>query len=164
MISALLGIIPELDEVDDHQPVEYGALTRCGLDGQMWPCSTIERARALAAVDVVLLEMVDVGWTVWERVPVQMDPRPKGGIVAGYADDEEAGRVYTVLDWKHGRPAIRKIAARDVDTAAVGLPNSRNRIAAYRQLCRHVGKQTGSADGTEIRDIAMALALCQATT
>jgi hypothetical protein len=162
--TALLGHIPELDEVDDHQPVEHGTLTRCEVDGQMWPCSTIEKARTLAGVDVALLEMVDVGWTVWERVPVQMDPRPKGGIVAGYTDDEDAGRVYTVLDWKAGRPIVRKIAARDVDHQAIGLPNSRSRIAAYRQLCRHVGKQTGSADGTEAQDIAMALALCQATT
>lgn len=164
MNTTLLGRLPELDDIDDHQPVEFGTLTRCEVDGQLWPCSTIETAKALAALDTELLEMVDVGWTIWERVPMQMDPRPKGGIVAGYTDDEEAGRVYTVLDWKHGRPIIRKIAARDVDHLAIGMPNSRNRIAAYRQLCRHVGKQTGSADGTEVRDIAMALALCQATT
>lgn len=163
-MTDLLGRVPELDDLDDHQPVEFGTLTRCEVDGQLYPCSTIERAKALAEVDVALLEMVDVGWTVWERVPMQMDPRPKGGIVAGYTDDEDAGRVYTVLDWKHGRPIIRKIAARDVDPHGIGMPNSRNRIAAYRQLCRHVGKQTGSADGTEVRDIAMALALCQATT
>lgn len=163
-MTDLLGRVPELDDIDDHQPVEFGTLTRCEVDGQLYPCSTIERAKALAEVDVELLEMVDVGWTIWERVPMQMDPRPKGGIVAGYTDDEEAGRVYTVLDWKHGRPITRKIAARDVDAGLIGMPNSRNRIAAYRQLCRHVGKQTGSADGTEVRDIAMALALCQAAT
>lgn len=163
-MTDLLGRLPELDDIDDHQPVEFGTLTRCEVDGQLYPCSTIERAKALAEVDVALLAMIDVGWTVWERAPMQMDPRPKGGIVAGYTDDEEAGRVYTVLDWKHGRPITRKIAARDVDPHGIGMPNSRNRIAAYRQLCRHVGKQTGSADGTEVRDIAMALALCQATT
>lgn len=161
---SLLGVITELDDIDDHQPVEYGTLTRCEVDGQLYPCAKIERARALAAVDVELLEQVDVGWSIWERVPAQLDPKPKGGIVAGYTDDEEAGRVYTVLDWKHGRPITRKIAARDIDTGLIGLPNSRNRIAAYRQLCRHVGKQTGTADGTEVLDIAMALALCQATT
>lgn len=163
-MTDLLGRLPELDDIDEHQPKECGTLTRCEVDGQLYPCSTIERAKQLAAVDVELLEMVDVGWTIWERVPMQMDPRPKGGIVAGYTDDEEAGRVYTVLDWKQGRPIIRKIAARDVDPLAVGMPNSRSRIAAYRQLCRHVGKQTGSADGTEVQNIAMALALCQATT
>lgn len=163
-MTDLLGRLPELDDVDDHQPVEFGTLTRCEVDGQLYPCSTIERAKQLAEVDVEFLEMIDVGWTVWERVPMQLDPRPKGGIVAGYTDDEEAGRVYTVLDWKQGRPIIRKIAARDVDPHTVGLPNSRSRIAAYRQLCRHIGKQTGSADGTEVRDIAMALSLAQATT
>lgn len=163
-MTDLLGRLPELDDIDEHVPVVHGTLTRCAVDGQLYPCSTIERAKELDAVDVALLEMIDVGWTVWERVPMQMDPRPKGGIVAGYTDDEEAGRVYTVLDWKHGCPITRKIAARDVDPLAVGMPNSRNRIAAYRQLCRHIGKQTGSADGTEVRDIAMALALAQATT
>ncbi len=162
MNTTLLGRLAELDDIDDHQPTEFGTLTRCEVDGQLWPCSTIETAKALAELDTELLEMVDVGWTIWERVPMQMDPRPKGGIVAGYTDDEDAGRVYTVLDWKHGRPIIRKIAARDVDHLSIGMPNSRNRIAAYRQLCRHIGKQTGSADGTEVRDIAMALALAQA--
>lgn len=164
MISALLGSIPELDEVDDHQPKEYGTLTRCEVDGQLWPCALIEKAKRLAGIDIALLEMVDVGWSIWTWTPAQLDPRPIGGIVAGYTDEEEAGRVYTVVDWKAGRPITRKIAARDVDTGTVGLPNSRNRIATYRQLCRHVGKQTGSADGTEVLDIAMALALCQATT
>jgi hypothetical protein len=164
MNTTLLGRVPELDEVDDHQAVQHGSLTRCEVDAQLWPCSTIERARALAALDTELLELVDVGWTIWERVPMQMDPKPRGGIVVGYTDDEEEGRVYTVLNSKHGAPSVRQIAARDVDHHAIGMPNSRNRIAAYRQLCRHVGKQTGSADGTEVRDIAMALALCQATT
>lgn len=164
MNTTLLGRLAELDDIDDHQPAEYGTLTRCESDGQMWPCSTIEKARALAALDTELLELVDVGWTIWERVPMQMDPRPKGGIVAGYTDDEESGRVYTVLDWKHGRPIIRKIAARDVDHLVIGMPNSRNRIAAARQLCRHNGKQTGTADGTEALYTAMALALYQATT
>lgn len=161
---SLLGVIRELDDLDDHQPKTFGRLTRCELDMEMFPCSALRRAKELAAVDLELLEMVDVGWSVWARCPEQLDPRPQGGIVAGYTDDEEAGRVYTVLDWKHGRPFIRKIAARDIEPRSIGMPNSRSRIAAYRQLCRHVGKQTGSADGTEVRDIAMALALCQATT
>jgi hypothetical protein len=164
MNTALLGRLDELDDLEDHQAVTHGTLTRCEVDAQLWPCSTVERARALTEMDTELLAMVEVGWTVWERVPEQMDPRPRGGIVAGYTDDEEAGRVYTVLNWKDGRPAVRKIAARDVNHRAIGLPNSKSRIAAYRQLCRHVGKQTGSADGTEVRNIAMALALCQATT
>jgi hypothetical protein len=164
MNTTLLGRIPELDEVDDHQAVVHGTLTRCEVDSQIWPCSTVEKARALAGLDTELLEMVDVGWTVWERVPMQMDPRPRGGIVAGYTDDEDAGRVYTVLNWKHGAPAVRQLAARDVDHTSIAMPNAKSRRDFYRQLCRHVGKQTGSADGTEVRHIAMALALAQATT
>lgn len=161
---SLLGTIPELENVDDHQPVEHGSLTRCEVDGQLYPCATIEKAKRYASLDVAVLEMVDVGWTVFEWVPPQLDPRPIGGIVAGYTDDEEAGRTYTVIGWKYGAPAVRKIAARDVDPQLIQMPNSRSRIATYRQLCRHVGKQTGAADGTEVRNIAMALALCQAST
>lgn len=164
MNTTLLGRLADLDEIDDHHPKQHGTLTRCELDAQLWPCSTIEKAKALAELDTELLDLVDVGWTVWERVPVQVDPKPKGGIVAGYTDDEEEGRVYTVLDWKHGAPLVRKIAARDVDHRAIGMPNSRSRLAAARQLQRHNGKQTGTADGTEVRNAAMALALYQATT
>lgn len=164
MNTTLLGRMPELDEVDDHQPIRHGTLTRCEVDAQLWPCSTIESAKAVAELDTELLELVDVGWTIWERVPEQMDPKPRGGIVVGYTDDEDAGRVYTVLNWKSGAPAVRQIAARDVNHRAVELPNSKGRRDFYRQLCRHVGKQTGSADGTEVRYIAMALALAQATT
>jgi hypothetical protein len=164
MNTALLGRLPELDDVDDHQAVTHGTLTRCEVDAQLWPCSTVERARALSELDTELLELVDVGWTLFERVPEQLDPRPRGGIVAGYTDDEDEGRVYTVLGWKHGAPAVRRIAARDVNHEAIELPNSRSQIAAYRQLCRHVGKQTGSGDSTEVRYIAMALGLAQSTT
>lgn len=160
----LLGHVAELEEVDDHQPVEHGTLTRCEADGQMWPCATIEKAKRLADLDVELLGMVDVGWTIWQWVPAQLDPRPTGGIVVGYTDDEEAGRTFTVVNSKHGAPAVRQLSARDVDPHAIGLPNSKSRIDMYRQLCRHVGKQKGSADGTEVRNIAMALALAQAAT
>src|SRR4051812_33907524 len=101
MNTTLLGRIPELDEVDDHQPKEYGTLTRCELDGQMWPCSTVETARRIAAMPVELLEQVDVGWFLAEHYPEQMDPPPRRvkGIVAGYRDDEERGRIYTLVNW-----------------------------------------------------------------
>jgi hypothetical protein len=159
--SALLGRIPELDEVDDHQPVEHGTITRCEVDGQLYPCSTIDKARALAELDPALIEMIEVGWTIFARAPVQLDPRPTGGMVIGWTDDEEAGRTFTVLTSKYGAPTVRQIAARDVDPHQIGMPNSKYMRDAYRQLCAHVGKQKGSADGTEIRNIATALALAQ---
>jgi hypothetical protein len=158
-MSTILGNVPELDEVDDHQPKVYGSLTRCEVDGQLYPCSTVVTAKALALLDVAILEMVDVGWTIFVRVPVQLDPRPMGGIVVGYTDDEDKGRTYSVLTWKHGAPTTRQIAARDVDPHQIGLPNSKSMREAHRQLCAHVGKQTGSVDSTEIRNIATALAL-----
>lgn len=165
-VSTILGHVPELDEVDDHQPKQFGTLTRCELCMELYPCSTIETAKAMAAAPVALLEMVDVGWFVAERYPAQLDPPPRRvrGIVAGYRDDEERGRIYTLVNADSGRPAIRELAARDVDPnmGDDALPNSKYVRSAYRHLAAYVGKQTGSADGSDVRYLAMALALSQA--
>ena len=163
-MSMLLGHVAELDDIDDHQPKEHGTLTRCELDGQLWPCAPIEKAKRLADMDISLMEMIDVGWTVWQWAPPQLDPRPVGGLVEGYTDDDEDGRVYTVVNFHHGAPVRHKIAARDVDPQMIGLPNSKSIRDTYRQLCAHIGKRKGSADGTEVRNIAGALALAQAAT
>lgn len=166
MNTTLLGRIPELDEVEDHQPVEHGTLTRCELDGQLWPCSTVETARLVTTIPVDLLELVDVGWFLAERYPEQMDPPPRRvkGIVAGYRDDPERGRIFTLVGATGGRPRIRELAARHVDPRMGddALPNTAFIRNAYRHLAAHVGKQTGSADGSESRYLMMALALCQA--
>lgn len=164
MVS-LLGTLPD---VDDHQPATYGTKTRCELDMELWPCSAIEAAQRLTAVPVELLEIVDVGWFLAEWYPDQLDPPPRRvrGIVAGYRDDDERGRIYTLVSADRGRPQIRELAARDVDPhmGDDALPNSAFIRAAYRHLAAHVGKQTGSADGTEVKHLAMALALAQAIT
>lgn len=161
---SLLGAMPELDDLDAHQPVEHGTLTRCEVDGQMWPCSTVETGKALAQLvnHVAEVEMIDVGWSIAARTPEQLDPRPINGMVVGYDDDEEAGRTYRVLRWKHGAPSLRTIRARDLDPRALSMPNSSYIKDAYRRLALHVGKQSGSADGTEVRDLAYALQLAQA--
>jgi hypothetical protein len=168
MNTTLLGRFPELDEVDDHQPVEHGTLTRCELDGQLWPCSTVETARLVTTIPVDLLEMIEVGWFLAARYPEQMDPPPRRvrGIVAGYRDDPERGRIFTLVGASGGRPRIRELAARDVDPSMgdEARPNSMFIHNAYRSLAAHVGKQTGSADGTEVKYLAMALALAQAST
>jgi len=168
MNTTLLGRIPELDEVDDHQPKEYGTLTRCGLDGQMWPCSTIETARRVAATPVELLELVDVGWFLAARYPEQLDepPRRVKGIVAGYRDDEDRGRVYTLVSSDRGYPCVRELAARDVDPnmGDDALPNSKFIRSTYRFLAAQVGKRAGTGDGSDVKYLAMALALAQAAT
>lgn len=165
MNTALLGRIPELDRVDDHQPKTFGTLTRCEECMEMYPCSTIETARRISLIPVDLLELIDVGWFVAAAYPDQPEPPPRRikGIVAGYRDNEEQGRVFTLVSSSKGRPCIRELAARDVDPnmGSDALPNTKYIRTAYRSLAAHVGKQTGSADGTESRYLMMALALCQ---
>lgn len=161
----LLGTIPD---VSDHYGETHGTLTRCALDGQLWPCSAIDEAKRLLDAPVELLEMIDVGWFLAERYPEQLDPPPRRvkGIVAGYRDDEECGRIYTLVDGVGGRPRIRELAARDVDPhmGDDALPNAKYIRSAYRFLAAHVGKHTGSGDGSEVKHLAMALALAQAAT
>lgn len=161
---SLLGTIPD---IDDHEPVRHGTLTRCAVDGQLWPCAEVEEFDRLNKLNADLLDQVDVGWFLAERYPAQLDPPPRRvkGIVAGYRDDDERGRIYTLVRLAP-RPIIRELAARDVDPGMGddALPNSMFIRSAYRGLAQHVGKQTGSADGTEVKYLAMALALAQAST
>ena len=168
MNTTLLGRVAELDEVDDHQAVQHGTLTRCEVDAQLWPCSTVETARRISAMPIELLELVDIGWFLAERYPDQMDepPRRTKGIVAGYRDDEERGRIFTLVSAVAGRPRIRELAARDVDPnmGEDALPNSKYIRSAYRSLAAHVGKHAGAGDGTDVKYLAMALSLAQSTT
>lgn len=167
MNTTLLGRISELDDVDDHQPVEHGTLTRCDVDGQMWPCATVETARRIIAMPVELLEMIDVGWFLAARYPDQLDepPRRVKGIVAGYRDDEDRGRIYTLVGTDKGRPCVRELAARDVDPnmGDDALPNSLFKRNTYKALALHVGRH-GAGDSTDVKYLAMALALAQSTT
>jgi len=161
----LLGTLPD---IDDHEPVQYGTLTRCFVDGQLYPCASVEEFDRLNKLNAELLSLVDVGWFLAARYPDQLDPPPRRvrGVVAGYRDDDERGRIYTLVSVDRGRPCIRELAARDVDPnmGDDALPNSAFIRGTYRMLAAHVGKQTGTADGTEVRHLAMALALAQSTT
>ncbi len=168
MNTALLGRLSDLDDLEDHQPKTFGALTRCEACMELYPCSMAERAKAAASAPGELLEQVEVGWFLAARYPDQLDPPPNRirGIVAGYRDDDERGRIFTLIRWKHGLPCVRELAARDVDPhmGDDALPNAVFIRNTYRGLAAHVGKRTGTADGTEVKYLAMSLALAQIAT
>ncbi len=154
-------------DISDHEPV-VGAdgRKRCDACGWAWPCPDVRMAPPEPTDDErAVMEMVGLGWAVWERVPDLADHRPRGGTVIGYRDDAVEGRgdvrTYTVLDFPKGRPRYFTLDAHQIDPAMLELPNSSFLRSHWRRLCAEVGKQTGTADGIEGRHIETALTLYQ---
>lgn len=159
-MTSLVGTIPD---AADHEPVVYGTITRCAVDGQMWPCADVELFERLSQIDLALIELVDVGWHLSARYPPQLDPPPHlvHGAVIGYHDDDDAGRTFSLLSFRGPRPIIRDLSAREVDWQVAQLPNSAFLRDAYRRLAAVVGKAKGTADPSEVRYLTLALMLAQ---
>lgn len=148
----------ERDSTHDHGPGERDpeGHIRCVADGFRWPCPEARRGGVpLTPDDQALLELVEPGWSVHKRVPGGDVP---GGIVLGFEDTDD-GRVFTVLDWPHGRPRETRIALADVDPLLTAMPDAGVVRDAWRRLCRVISEQRGASDGAEVRWVEIAFSL-----
>lgn len=165
VVAEALLLLPSSIDDSAHYPgtIKVGSRTRCAECEQFYPCSTAEAAerRRLTPDQVKTLAMVDVGWHIEERSPDPLNVQTFPGLVVGYVDDEERGRIFTVVRWKYGKPRFEKVAAGDVDPFTVGPFNAKSARDTYRQLAKFVGERTGTADEIEPRSLATALTLSQ---
>jgi len=143
---------------------------RCEADGYLWPCPDVRMAPPeLTDDERSVMEMVDFGWVVWERLPEGLDigeRSPRGGTVVGWEDDDEGHRTYRCLEgFPHRRPHFVRLAAAEVNpTADVGvcLPNPSTLRSHHRRIAAYVGAQKGVKDETETEYLALALTLSRA--
>lgn len=112
--------------------------------------------------DRVILEMLDVGWSVWER---QDDPDVeiiRGGLVVEIRDlPIEQTRAFVVLDWHHGRPRFDELLEHELRPDLCTLPNSASIRSAARRLQALAGRTKGSVDPFELRLASTALRLLE---
>lgn len=151
-----------LEDVSDHVEADG----HCEACGYRWPCPDVRvLPRALDPFERELAEMVDVGWTVEERLPEGVDRAGRRGIVVA-ATDDEWGKLaeVKVMEFHHGKPRLFTLAAADIEPARCEFPNSDSNRRAYRRLAARVGAATGVADGFEVEDLKLALTLALLAT
>lgn len=92
-----------------------------------------------------VLELVDVGWIVWERVEGDPGDRSiRGGTVIEIRDDPLADtRIFVIVDSFHGRTRFIDLAVHEIDPALTQLPNN----AVIRSHIRRMDRETGTAKG-----------------
>lgn len=157
-------LLPDPPDVSDHFPgdVKVGSRYRCAECGEFIPCSALLAAEAWPTPDQVrALEMVDVGWSIEQRTADPLRPRVVKGIVIGFEDDDERGRIFTIIRFRQGTPWFDPIPAIEVEPNFIGPPNVAFSRSTYRDLAAWVGKRTGTADEREVRALTNALVLAQ---
>lgn len=144
---------------------------RCEACGYLWPCPDVRMAPPeLTADERAVMEMVDFGWVVWERLPddgFDIGHREaRGGTVVAWEDDDEGHRTYRCLaGFPKRRPHFVYLQAAEVNpTADVGvcLPNPSTLRSHYRRVAACVGAEKGISDATETEYLALALTLSTA--
>lgn len=156
-------------DLSDHVPVmqvmhDGSTRQRCEACGWRWPCPEIRNEpRQLDEDEKELLEVLDigVGFSLFRRLPEGsgLDERLNGGLVIGIHDDDETGRVYTLIYFDRGRARYMRLPAAEIEPAAVGLPNSKSIRDTVREACRIVGASKGLLGQDEIELIEHAFTL-----
>lgn len=104
-----------------------------------------------AAADTeVLLELVEVGWQVWEHDVGQEYVR--GGTVIEIRDDPVAvERVFTIIDSQYGRTNFHDLGASQIDGQLVQRPSTAVIRSHVRRMQRELGASKGSIDPWQYR-------------
>lgn len=112
--------------------------------------------------DRVVLDMVGIGWTVWER---QDDPdieTIRGGTVVEVKELAlEQTRAFVILDFFHGQPRLDELLEHEINPSLCQLPNASFLRSAARRLQALAGRKKGSVDAFELRLSKIALLLLE---
>lgn len=103
-----------------------------------------------------VVDLIDVGWAVWERVPDLADYPPKGGTVVDVRGDDTY-RTFVVVDSPHGR--IRFFTLGQDEIAHAELPNATIIRSRARQMEAEASRNKGAADSFELKLTRYALRL-----
>jgi hypothetical protein len=113
-----------------------------------------------APASAELLDLVDVGWIVWE--PNIGQEYLRGGTVVAVNHDPVADtRVFTIIDSFHGRTRFTDLAEHELDPAMTQLPNSAVIRSHVRRMQREAGAAKGAVDTWQLRLTQTALRLME---
>jgi hypothetical protein len=153
--------------VDDHGPEsgrrDLDGHLRCDICGYRWPCPDVRAAGAsFTPNEIALLELVEPGWSVYERIPGDANHAPRGGVVLGWEEDPDTEeRIFTCLDWKNGKPYQLKLRSSQIDPGISSLPNATSIRNTYRRLAAEVARSKGTADTFEVLNLEIAFTLAR---
>lgn len=156
--------------VDDdgvrHEPSPQphgGDAVRCAGCGYRWPCPIVRmQPEPMLDGGEMVADLVDVGWSIYRRLPPGADYVPPGGVVVAveHADDpNELPRSYRVVEWRAGRPEFVSFVPGEFDPLLSSPPNSSSVRSTARRLCALVGREKGTVTPTEWEWLTAAHAL-----
>lgn len=135
----------------------------CGGCGYRWPCPyKRQQPEPLLEGGELVADLVDVGWSVWKRLPAGADYVPPGGVVVEveHADDPSAPpRRVRVLEWHGGRPEFLDFGPGEYDPLLSNPPNSRAIRGQARRIATLVGRGKGSVTPFEYDLLRVAVTL-----
>lgn len=134
---------------------------RCESCGYRYPCPTLRMAAPdQTDEEAEVIGLVDVGWSVWRRLPVFEQARPRvGGIVVDWAETEEGHRRFRCLDWFHGQPVWHPVLSTEIDPRDCALPNASILRSQARRLAREFAGKKGALSSWDVDLIRTAAAL-----
>lgn len=147
-----------------HEPALADGLAhdRCRGCGYRWPCPVVRQLpEPLLEGGDVVLDLVDLGWSIYRRLPPGADYVPPGGLVVEvrYPDDPNEPASYRVLSFRAGRPEFDDFAPGDFDPLLSSPPNSASIRSAVRKLAELVGRSRGTFTPHEYEWLRVAAAL-----
>lgn len=155
-------------DISDHVPRlvlfhDGSQRARCEACGWLWPCSTVSSTPAeLTSDEKEIIEVLEigVGFFIWRRMPD--GSAGDGGVVIGWQDDDERGRIYTTLDFLRGRARFARIAASEISPIDIGMPNSASIRGYVRHLAGEVAKGKGAISPADVELLEHAFTLSRA--
>jgi hypothetical protein len=143
------GVVHRLEPVTPH-----GFRPRCDGCSFLWPCPSVRiLPEPLLEGGEVVADLVDVGWSIYQRGPAGSDgPRPGGVVIAvdRPADPNLPAEGFRVLDWQAGRPRFRTLVPGEFDPLLSNPPNAATCRSAARKLAEMVARKRGTATPEEV--------------
>lgn len=120
-----------------------------------------------APADEFLIRQLDIGWTVWERMPDDADYDPRGGTVVGWDDrpDPDTGEVirhYRLLRFPQGLPDYFSLSELECNAKSMGLPNAAFIRPAVKRLSEVVARSKGMFTSEIVTHQQVAMRLTEA--
>lgn len=127
-----------------------------------------------ARVGWIDVSRISTGWTVWEKLPPEVEADEhgrarRGGTVVRYIDEgrggEETVRVFTVLDFVGGRPRLTELRADELEPAMAAEPNNYFLKTQALRLANNVGRKLPKNVGaTELFQLEVAVRFLEIAT
>jgi hypothetical protein len=111
-----------------------------------------------------LVSEVEVGWSVWERVPDEADHERRGGVVVGIDDRRDADTGFVVRHFRtlkrfHGQLRFATLTEDQVNDEALELPNALTIRSLIRDIDSQIAKSKGmfTPEQVDLQEIAWRL-------